>query len=146
MDRAALDSALACGVACGGWCPSDRLAEDGVIPESYPLRPAPRPGYRERTLRNVLDSDGTVVLYYGALSGGTEETLERCLQLRRPYQLVDAREINPGRAAEIVLEFIRAREVTTLNIAGPRASQWEGGYEYAARMVTLLCNAQTSNS
>jgi hypothetical protein len=109
VDRGALDAALACGVACGGWCPAGRLAEDGRMPDRYPLREAPRPGYRERTARNVLDSDGTLLLYFGELSGGTEETLALCLQLRRPYRLVDAREVAADRAGALAAEFVAAR-------------------------------------
>ena len=41
VDRGALDAALVAGFACGGWCPADRGAEDGTIPERYPLTPLP---------------------------------------------------------------------------------------------------------
>jgi predicted alpha/beta-hydrolase family hydrolase len=34
VDRAALDVALELGIACGGWCPRGRKAEDGVIPQT----------------------------------------------------------------------------------------------------------------
>jgi len=44
VDRAALDAALAVGFPCGGWAPGDRMAEDGVIPERYPLTPLPKGG------------------------------------------------------------------------------------------------------
>ena len=37
VDRGALDAALAVGFSCGGWCPKDRNAEDGPIPDRYPL-------------------------------------------------------------------------------------------------------------
>jgi hypothetical protein len=37
VDRAALDAALAADFPCGGWCPADRSAEDGPIPERYPM-------------------------------------------------------------------------------------------------------------
>ena len=36
VDRAALDVGLALGLAVGGWCPKDRRAEDGRIPDRYP--------------------------------------------------------------------------------------------------------------
>ena len=39
VDRGALDAALDAGVPCGGWCPSDCFAEDGVIDTRYGLRP-----------------------------------------------------------------------------------------------------------
>src|ERR1700744_1038425 len=85
VDRGALDAALVAGFACGGWCPADRGAEGGVIPERYPLTPRPADAigvsqksearhlaeqYRARTLKNVQDSDGTLILYSGTLSGG----------------------------------------------------------------------------
>jgi hypothetical protein len=37
VDRAALDAALDLGFSCGGWCPRGRRAEDGRIPDRYPL-------------------------------------------------------------------------------------------------------------
>ena len=39
VDRGALDAALAAGFPCGGWCPGDRRAEDGKVPDFYPLTP-----------------------------------------------------------------------------------------------------------
>ena len=63
---------LARGVSCGGWCPPGRTAEDGVIHDRYPLVELPRGDYRDRTLRNVLDSDGTAVVYCNGLEGGTD--------------------------------------------------------------------------
>lgn len=74
VDRAALDAALALGIPCGGWCPQGRRAEDGQIPARYPLTETGSPGYRERTYLNVRDSDGTLILARGALSGGTTLT------------------------------------------------------------------------
>jgi len=59
VDRGALDAALDAGFPCGGWCPEGRMAEDGVIPVHYPLAELAGGGYEERTLANVLDSDGT---------------------------------------------------------------------------------------
>jgi hypothetical protein len=72
VDRAALDAALALGVNAGGWCPEGRLAEDGVIPDIYPLKELPMAGYRQRTKKNVIDSDGTLIIYFGFPTGGTE--------------------------------------------------------------------------
>ena len=56
VDRGALDGALNKGALCGGCCPKDRRAEDGVIDDKYPLVPLLKAGYRERTRQNVIDS------------------------------------------------------------------------------------------
>ena len=63
VDRAALDVALGHGIECGGWCPAGRLDEFGKIPDHYPLQELQSGGFNERTLQNVKDSDGTVVIY-----------------------------------------------------------------------------------
>lgn len=65
VDRGALDAALAAGFPCGGWCPEGRMAEDGAIPPHYPLTELPGADYKQRTKRNVMDSDGTLVIYSG---------------------------------------------------------------------------------
>ena len=62
VDRAALDVALRRGVNCGGWCPVGRLDEFGKIPEQYPVQELQSGGFTERTLQNVKDSDGIVVI------------------------------------------------------------------------------------
>jgi hypothetical protein len=49
VDRAALDVALELGIPCGGWCPRGRKAEDGTIPDRYPLTETSSAGYAQRT-------------------------------------------------------------------------------------------------
>jgi len=63
VDRAALDVALKNGIDCGGWCPTGRLDEVGRIPDRYPLKELEHGGFTERTLQNVKDSEGTVIIY-----------------------------------------------------------------------------------
>ncbi len=89
VDRGALDAALESAEQCGGWCPEGRKAEDGVIPESYPVQELKGGGYRKRTRKNVQDSDGTVIIYFGQLIGGTEQTLRYCLDEKKPYLLLN---------------------------------------------------------
>src|SRR5947209_11260398 len=76
VDRAALDVALELGLPCGGWCPKGRRSEGGRIPERYPLRETTSAAYPARTRRNVLYSDGTLVLTNGPPTGGTALTIE----------------------------------------------------------------------
>jgi hypothetical protein len=138
VDRGALDAALDLNIQCGGWCPEGRLAEDGVIPEQYPLEELVGGDYRDRTRKNVVDSDGSAIIYFGEIEGGTECTLDDCVQLAKPYQLIDGSGMQPGQAAKQIAEFVRERNVQTLNIAGPRASKIEKGHKYAFDTVRML--------
>src|SRR5437868_610576 len=98
VDRAALDVALELGIACGGWCPKGRLAEDGPIPERYPLKETNLPVYPQRTEWNVRDSDGTLVLTLGSPAkngelapegSGTALTIELARRQKKPCLVVD---------------------------------------------------------
>jgi hypothetical protein len=135
VDRGALDAALAVGFACGGWCPADRAAEDGPIPERYPLVGG---GYRERTRQNVIDSDGTAILFNGVLSGGTLLTVNLCKREGPPRVVIDATKRSASEAAAEIARFVEEHEIKVLNIAGPRASGWADGYRYAVETVGKL--------
>ena len=141
VDRAALDLALKHGVDCGGWCPAGRLDEFGRIPDQYPVQELDAGGFSERTLQNVKDSDGTVIIYTGKLGGGTEQTVRFCQELRRPYQLIDAAKISAEDAAKLITDFVRDHEIDLLNVAGPRQSEWPEGYDYASRALEAFLNA-----
>ncbi len=143
VDRAALDAALKLGVDCGGWCPSNRMDELGTIPAHYPLTELEQGGLAERTLRNVKDSDGTVLVYFGELRGGTQYTVECCKEFQRPHALIDAAKVSVNRAAEMIDEFVREGKISILNLAGPRESEWSQGYDYVLRALDIFLSAIT---
>ena len=138
VDRAALDVALRHGIECGGWCPAGRLDEFVKIPDHYPVQELQGGGFRERTLQNVKDSDGTVVIYPGELRGGTEQTGRFCVDLKRPHQLIDASKISAEGAANLIADFVRKNKIGILNIAGPRQSEWPEGYDYVSRALSAF--------
>lgn len=136
-DRAALDAALATGFDCGGYCPEGRRAEDGRIDARYPLTEIDG-DYGKRTRMNVDAADGTLIFYRGKPRGGTEQTLACCIRRRKPYLLIDAALVTSGRAASTCREFIEARGIRVLNVAGPRASNDAGIYAYVYETVQRL--------
>src|SRR5258708_4853291 len=138
VDRASLDAALALGFPCGGSCPAGRIDESGTIPEHYPLKELKKGGYQHRTIRNIEDSDGTLIIYFTGLEGGTEETAYRSIKLGKAYKLIDGDEIPVSRAIELAATFVSGHAIRTLNVAGPRASKSPHAYQYAFDLVSGL--------
>ena len=165
VDRGALDAALAFEVECGGWCPAERLAEDGTIPEHYPVVELANAGYAARTARNVADSDATLIISNGEPIGGTRETGDRCIEMGKPYFVIDCVSMSVQETIDAATEFVRAlsfqvaqrtRNLSSLrkrtgqlrgpshslgmtivlNVAGPRASQWPEGHKTALQIVS----------
>lgn len=137
-DRAALDWAIAHGVPHGGWCPKGRRAEDGPLDARYRLVETERESYRSRTVRNVRDSDATLILNLGELEGGSLETMRIAQRRGKPVRALqlDA----PPTDAELLelREWLRANTVARLNVAGPRESKRPGVYQAARAMLERL--------
>jgi hypothetical protein len=138
VDRGALDAALAGHFPCGGWCPPSRQAEDGPIAARYPLTEMPSGGYRQRTVQNVQDSDATIIVYFGQLEGGTEQTVMHCIRRHKPYKLIDANEVPADRAAVLAAAFVADHKIAILNVAGPRLRKAPRAQTYAYEFVRLL--------
>ena len=146
VDRAALDVALKHGIDCGGWCPAGRSDEFGRIPAQYPLEEVEGGGFTERTSQNVKDSNGTIIIYFRQLRGGTEQTVRFCVEQQRPHELIDASKISVEDAARLVADFVRRHKIDILNVAGPRQSEWPEGYDYVFRALETFVNSITSEN
>ena len=123
-DRAALDVAIERGFQSGGWVPKGRLAEDGPIAPQYAgLVEAESTDPAVRTLRNVRDSDATLIISHGPPTGGSLLTLEAAHRCRKPVLHLDLQQLAPNSAAARFLEWLAAVDPAVLNVAGPRASE-----------------------
>ena len=136
VDQAALDAAQQCGLPVCGWCPAGRRSEDGTISADYPLQETPSSNYRVRTEWNVRDSDGTLIVALGEVSGGTGLTIRLARQYQRPLQVVrllqsGKRDTANGKLPDDVVAWIRDHRIRVLNVAGPRGSSDERVYPMA---------------
>jgi hypothetical protein len=122
-DRAALDVALKLGIPHGGWIPKGRKAEDGTLPKIYRLNEMPTDSYEARTEKNVQNSDGTLIIARGKLTGGSDYTRQMTLKHKKQLLGIDLSLIGHFDAASLVASWIRMQHVKILNVAGPRASE-----------------------
>jgi hypothetical protein len=142
VDRAGLDAAITTCFPIGGYCPKGRLAEDGTIPEKYPMIEMDTPEYIYRTEKNVLESEGTLILNKGEMTEGTRVTLDFTIKHGKPsliVQLDAATVIKP----EHVVRWIEGQFINTLNVAGPRESKYPGGiyaeaFAYLEQVFALI--------
>ena len=142
-DRAALDAALERGVPCGGWCPRGRRAEDGPIPDCYPLEETDSIHYPPRTALNIRRSDGALVLTCGRPDRGSRLTVRLCGEYGKPCLSVDLAS-PPSRAGalEAIRGWMAAHQVRELNVAGPTERGSPGIHAEAWRLMRQLLAAR----
>jgi hypothetical protein len=123
VDRAALDAAIKLTIPHGGWIPRGRLTEDGPLPPEYQLQETRSNNYADRTEKNVMDADATLIISRGPLNGGSEYTREMAIKHNRVWLHIDLNKTPAFQAAIAINDWIAKKEIAILNVAGPRASK-----------------------
>jgi hypothetical protein len=88
-----------------------------------------------RTERNVKDSDGTLILTVGPFTGGTARAVTAAEKFKKVYLKIDlSHEGDP----EAVRAWLKANQIKTLNVAGPRESEAPGIHDCAVEVLRRL--------
>lgn len=122
-DQAGLDAAIKLGIPHGGWVPKGRVTEDGPLSDKYDVIEMPTASYPERTKKNIRESDGTLILSHGMITGDSELTEKMALKYGKPMFHINLSIVTPFDAAVQINNWIVDYDIKTLNIAGPRASK-----------------------
>ena len=134
-DQAALDVAINLNIPHGGWIPKGRKTEVGILPDIYRLKEMPNASYPKRTEQNILDSEGTLIVSHGILTGGSALTRKLAMQHHHPWLHIDLDILDKSDAAGIVRLWIAKNNIEILNVAGARASKDPNIYQAT---VTVL--------
>ena len=122
-DQAALDVAIRFGIPHGGWIAKGRKNENGRLPDKYQLKEMPADSRASYAEQNLLDSDGTLIISHGKLTGGSEFVRKMAMHHERPWLHMDLGRMIAFKAARKLRLWIRSHKIEVLNIAGPRASK-----------------------
>jgi len=131
---AALDVAMEMGILHGGWVPKGRSTPSGRLPDKYRLKELSTQNYYQCSLLNIIDSDGTLLISHGKLTGESALTQEMAKKHARPCLHLDLREMTLSKASEVMRSWIEIRGIEILNVEGP----WAGSdpeTDKAARML-----------
>jgi hypothetical protein len=122
-DQAALDVAIKLAIPHGGWIAKGRKNENGRLPDKYQLKEMPAGSRASHAEQNLLDSDGTLIVSHGKLTGGSEFVRKMAMHHERPWLHIDLSRMIAFKAARKLRLWIRSHKIEVLNIAGPRASK-----------------------
>lgn len=137
-DQAALDVAIKLGIPHGGWIPKGRITEVGILDNKYKLQEMETINYNKRTEQNVIDSDGTLIISHGRLTGGSDYTREMAILNHRPWLHIDLNKTGAFQAAQKIKSWITENEIEILNVAGPRASKDPAIYDATVDIIETV--------
>ena len=134
-DRAALDVAIGLGFPHGGWIPKGRLTEAEPLPAKYRLEEIADTSYTTRTEKNVMESDGTLILSHGSLTGGSDLARNLTISNQKPCLHIDLDDHSDLLAAKKIGSWVANHEIAILYVTGPRASKDPDIYNAARKVL-----------
>lgn len=123
VDQAALDVAIKLAISHGGWIQKGRKTQSGTLPDKYKLQEMPTASYIKRIEQNVINSDGTLIISHGRLTGGSDHSRKMVLKHKRQLLHIDLLQIEALQAAKLIDSWISLHQIKILNVTGPRASE-----------------------
>ncbi|MFO7828198.1 MAG: putative molybdenum carrier protein [Bacteroidales bacterium] len=137
VDQGAMDYALDHRIPCGGYCPKNRISESGKIPDKYPLTELNSDKYFYRTEKNVIASDGTLIIEdQNQLGEGTRDTIQLCIKHFKPYQILNVN--SDLLSKQDFTSWLESEKIKVLNVAGNRESQSPGIQEKTYSILNKL--------
>jgi hypothetical protein len=140
VNQAALDAARKLNIAHGGWIPKGRKTENGPLPVKYNLKELGTTNYPKRTEQNIFDSDGTLIITFGKLTGGSELACKLAQLHGFPCLHVDLNTTTPAEAARRIRAWLDENKIRVLNVAGSRASKAPAIYQKTVQILKSVLN------
>ena len=147
VDQAALQAAIDSGLDHGGWCPPGRMCETGKIPDHFLLEEtplerdpsAPEIPRSQRTIRNVRDSDASLIFWIGEVQElqsdkGTKLALETSKKMRKPYLIANPETTN----VETIQKWIEENDIEVLSVGGPSEGSSPGIYRHVYQILRQI--------
>ena len=115
--RAALDVAIELGIPHSGWIPGGIKREIGSMNVKDHIEDIS--GDAESIEKNVIESDGSLIISKGKLKGGSAHTREMANKHKRPLLSIDLKKTNAFKAAEEINTWIKKHDIRILYVASP---------------------------
>ena len=144
VEIAALDAAIRLGMPHEGWCYKDRKIDGGTLSEQYNVKEINNPSYFQRLEKNIVDSEGVVVLAYGQLIIGSKAVRDLAEKNNKPYLNVNLRNHPLNHAISSIRKWMTKHEISTIFFTGTKAvgGRSQNVYDEAIQIIEGICGVE----
>jgi len=142
VEIAALDTAVRLNIPHEGWAFQRKRAKEGTWPEHYNLKTTAVTSYHDRLEKNIIDSDGTVILTHGQLIIGTKIIKHLANQNNKPNLYIDLTECSINHAISSIRKWMASNEIETVYFTGSKPVGESKIYEEATRIIQGICGVE----
>jgi len=142
VDVAALRAAKASDLETGGYMPRGFKTDEGNRPKyekDFGMKATSSPDYPDRTRMNIRSADATLQIASNFKSRGEKLTTGIIQELKKEtLQVVVNLDEEPSEAeAKTIADWIREKNIQTLNVAGNSESTSPGIHDWAFKLLSI---------
>ena len=144
MELAALDAAIKLDIPHEGWCYKGRKTEDGVLEDKYHVKEIDTPSYFERLEKNIINSEGTVVLSYGQLVMGNKAVKDITDKCNKPHLYVNLSKHPFNHAISSIRKWMTNHAIETVYFTGSKSGRASNAkvYEEVLQIIEGICGVE----
>jgi hypothetical protein len=142
VEIAALDSAIKLDIPHGGWAYKRKRTEDGVLPEQYNLKTIDVASYHYRLEKNIIDSDGTIILTHGQLIIGSKIIKDLANHHNKPCLSINLTDCSINHAVSSIRKWIANNEIEAIYFTGSKSVGKSGIYKETIQVIKGVCGVE----
>ncbi|MBW2431820.1 MAG: hypothetical protein JRF56_22930 [Deltaproteobacteria bacterium] len=144
VEIAVLDAAIRLGIPHEGWCYRDKKTGGGVLGSRYNVKEIDNPSYFERLEKNIIDSDGTVVLSYGRLVFGSIAVKNLTEKNNKPCLNVNLSEHPLNHAISLIRRWMTNHGIAQIYFTGSKKGGGLGAnvYDEVIQIIEGICGVE----
>jgi hypothetical protein len=125
-----------------GWTYKRRRTENDELPEQYNIKQIANPSYFERLEKNILCSDGTVILTYGQLISGTKATKDLADKHSKRFLLLDLNECTLSHVVSSIRKSMDKHKIEEIFFTGSKPIASPSLHEEVIKIIEGVCQVE----
>ena len=135
VEIAALDAAIRLDIPHEGWAFERKRAKEGAWPEQYNLKTIDQPSYHLRLEKNIIDSDGIVILTYSQLVIGAKIIKDLAGKNQKPCLYIDLTECSIDHSISSIRKWIASHNIEAVYFTGSKPVGESNIYEETVQII-----------
>lgn len=142
VELAALDAAIKLSIPHKGWTYKRRKTENDELPEKYNVKEIAYQSYFHRLEKNIIGSDGTVILTYGQLIRGSKATKDLAKKHNKPCLLLELHQCTRNRAISSIRKWMDNNEIEAIFFTGSKSDAAPNIHDEVIQIIEGICQVE----
>ncbi|MGD9302407.1 MAG: putative molybdenum carrier protein [Desulfobacterales bacterium] len=142
VELAALDAAIKLDIPHKGWTYKGQKTENDEIKDHYNVEEIANPSYFERLEKNIINSEGTVILTYGQLIRGASATKDLAEKQHKPCLLLELNKCTLSHTISSIRKWMDNHKIEEIFFTGSKPIAAPNIHDEVIQIIEGVCQVE----